>query len=977
MKKAHGSRSEAAGSEWDGEDKYRHLFETLSQGVVFHALDGSIVSANPAACRLLGLTQDQLLGKTSLDPRWRMITPEGESVLGAEHPSMQVLRTGHPVGPVVRGVFRPDKQEYIWLSITAVPIFRKGEPGPFQVYATFDDITERKRAEEDRLEIEHKFRLLFESMTSGFALHEIILDRDGKPCDYRFLQVNPAFEALTGLKAATVLGKTVLQIFPRTEKEWIERYGRVATTGESVLFENYSRELGRHFQVMAYRPEPGHFAVIVNDITEQKRAYEKVKQEQNLNNVIIDSIPGSFYMFDETGKFVRWNTYERDELVGKPEDQMAQANALDTIHPEDRGFIQSRIAHVLQAGGVETVEGRILLRGGPEFRWFLLTGRQLVVDGHPYLVGIGTDITERKRVDQEMAQIRAELEAKVRERTADLNEAQRIAHMGSWHLDLATEKVTWSEELYRIYRFDPSQPVPSYPEHQKYFMPESWERLTTALARTSEKGVPYEMELEMVIEEGKPAWMWVRGEAVRDAQGKIVGLRGVSQDITERQVVAAELFKAYAALEDTIARRTSELSLANSALKTEISVRRRAEGDLQQRTKELQVKNRHLECLYELAHVIEKHGERKKALCLGLIPLLQQAILRPVSLHVFVEMDDISVSSPAAGEEWVQEGTFPICVNGRNRGAIRLARRPREPAVPLTADEVNLLGAVTERLGRLVVWFDALREAQERQLHLIQADKLASLGVMVAGVAHEINNPVNNIMLNASLLRDVVADALPILDDHRNRVGDFPAGGLLYSEMRNHIGELMNGILEGSERIKTITGDLRDSVPSNVEMSRESAEVNEVVATAVRMCSHMDKHFRERMVLSLAEGLPRVPGSHRRLEQVVINLIQNAWQALQSPEARIYVDTRMDFSSGAVVVEVRDEGCGMSPEVLAHIKDPFFTTRRDQGGTGLGISVSNGIVEEMGGSLKFESAEGKGTVACIHLPVQKESRGNP
>lgn len=733
--------------------------------------------------------------------------------------------------------------EYRWLQDDGSP--RYDSEGRFIGYIGYClDITARRQAEES-------YQILFREMLDGFAVHEMIFDGEGKPADYRFLGVNPAFERMTGVRGADVVGRTVLEVFPGIERHWIETYGQVVLTGQPVLFENYMASMGKHFQVTAFRSSANRFACIFADITERKQAEEK------------------------------------------------------------------------------------------------------------------------------LARVNAELETKVRERTADLNEAQRIAHMGSWHLDVATNNVTWSEELYRMYGFDSSRPVPPYTEHQKLFTPESWERLRVVVERVRQEGVPYELELEMVREDGKAAWMWVRGEAVRDAQGNIVELRGVAQDITERQLAAAELFKAYAALEETIARRTTELSLANSALMTEISMRRKTEEELRGRTAELQAKNRHLECLYELAHVIEKFGDQKRDLYRGLIPLLQKAIHREVPLQVSVEVDGLLVSSAAEGEELVPEGVFPICVNGKNRGEIRLARRSRDPALPLTADEVNLLGAVTERLGRLVVWFDALREVRERQLHLIQADKLASLGVMVAGVAHEINNPVNNIMLNASLLRDVVADALPILDDHRNRVGDFLAGGLPYSEMRLHIDELMNGILEGSERIKTITGDLRDSVPFSTEMSRESAQVNEVVTTAVRMCSHMDKHFRERMVLSLEEGLPRVPGSHRRLEQVVINLIQNAWQALQNPGARIFASTRRDLASGAVVVEVRDEGCGMSAEVLAHIKDPFFTTRRDKGGTGLGISVSNGIVEEMGASLTFESAEGKGTVARIRLPVQRESRENP
>ena len=129
------------------------------------------------------------------------------------------------------------------------------------------------RVQHDALqESERKFRLLFEAMASGFALHEIIRDKVGKPYDYRFLKVNHAFEALTGLKASDVIGRTVLQVRPDTEALWIERYARVATTGEPVTFEYYDHELSRHYQINAYRPEVEHFAVFMRDITERKLA---------------------------------------------------------------------------------------------------------------------------------------------------------------------------------------------------------------------------------------------------------------------------------------------------------------------------------------------------------------------------------------------------------------------------------------------------------------------------------------------------------------------------------------------------------------------------------------------------------------------------------------------------------------------------------------------------------------------------------
>ncbi|CAG1009442.1 Cyclic di-GMP phosphodiesterase [Anaerolineales bacterium] len=139
------------------------------------------------------------------------------------------------------------------------------------------DITKRKQSEEALRVSEARYRELFNSMIDGFALHEIICDDSGKPVDYRFLEVNPAFERLTGLRAENVVGKTALEALPNTEKYWIEAYGNVALTGRSAFYENYSRDLGRYFEVSAYCPRAGQFAVIMVDITERKLAEEGVR----------------------------------------------------------------------------------------------------------------------------------------------------------------------------------------------------------------------------------------------------------------------------------------------------------------------------------------------------------------------------------------------------------------------------------------------------------------------------------------------------------------------------------------------------------------------------------------------------------------------------------------------------------------------------------------------------------------------------
>lgn len=119
------------------------------------------------------------------------------------------------------------------------------------------EASERRQAEGALAQSERPLRGLTLGARSGFALHEIICDHAGTPCDYRFLEVDSAFEQLVGLSADAVLGKTVLEVLPETEEYWIETYGQVALTGKATRFENYARSLGRHFEVLAYSPVRG------------------------------------------------------------------------------------------------------------------------------------------------------------------------------------------------------------------------------------------------------------------------------------------------------------------------------------------------------------------------------------------------------------------------------------------------------------------------------------------------------------------------------------------------------------------------------------------------------------------------------------------------------------------------------------------------------------------------------------------------
>ncbi|MDR3601581.1 MAG: histidine kinase N-terminal 7TM domain-containing protein [Desulfosporosinus sp.] len=169
------------------------------------------------------------------------------------------------------------------------------------------DITENRLANEELRISEEKYRLLVTQMQQGLAVHEVILDEVGKPIDYRFLGTNESFWRLTGLKHENVIGKTVLEILPSTESYWIEKYGQVALTGEPIQYENYSQELGKYFEIIAYSPQPKQFAVIISDISERKRLEIALSNEKNLIETTLISVGDGVISTDNKGNVVFLN----------------------------------------------------------------------------------------------------------------------------------------------------------------------------------------------------------------------------------------------------------------------------------------------------------------------------------------------------------------------------------------------------------------------------------------------------------------------------------------------------------------------------------------------------------------------------------------------------------------------------------------------------------------------------------------------
>jgi PAS domain S-box-containing protein len=240
----------------ESENNYRELVET-SQDLIWQSdSEGRYTYLNPACEEIFEYEINEMLGKFIFD----FESPETTA------PLKKMLQHLHS-GEVIKGyeTIQLNKSgKNIHLNMYAVPEYADNETLK-KIRGTAHNVTNWKRSES-------QYQRLFSEMLDGFALHEIICDTSGKPVDYKFLSINPAFEHQTGLKAEIIIGKTVREILPKVEESWINTYGEVALTGKPALFENYSSDLHKYFTVRAYRPAHHQFACIISDVTEQKCA---------------------------------------------------------------------------------------------------------------------------------------------------------------------------------------------------------------------------------------------------------------------------------------------------------------------------------------------------------------------------------------------------------------------------------------------------------------------------------------------------------------------------------------------------------------------------------------------------------------------------------------------------------------------------------------------------------------------------------
>ena len=289
---------------------------------------------------------------------------------------------------------------YLTVSSRAF-VYRDSKGRPVRLSGINQDVTDYRNTERALRESEQHRRQLFDSMSLGFSLHEVICDSAGNPIDYRFIEVNKAFERLTGIARERLVGKTVLEVLPGTESHWIENFGRVAITGETATFQNYSREFDRHYEVVCYCPKPGHFAVLSLDITERLRLKESVRRRDLHFMRLIENASDLITIVDLEGVII-YQSPSIERVLGFETSAVMGRKLQELIHPDDSEAVASGLSAATRSAPMPSRFGfRLRNRAG---LWRDIAGvAKGIAEEHQVVIN-ARDITEEHALASQLRQ---------------------------------------------------------------------------------------------------------------------------------------------------------------------------------------------------------------------------------------------------------------------------------------------------------------------------------------------------------------------------------------------------------------------------------------------------------------------------------------------------------------------------------------------------------------------------------------------
>ncbi|MFZ2948630.1 MAG: response regulator [Desulfuromonadaceae bacterium] len=328
------------------------------------------------------------------------------------------------------------------------------------------------------------------------------------------------------------------------------------------------------------------------------------------------------------------------------------------------------------------------------------------------------------------------------------------------------------------------------------------------------------------------------------------------------------------------------------------------------------------------------------------------------------------VTKPFQQEELLARVGVHLSIRDLNR-RLKEANELLETRVEARTQDLAIANRVLEEgvAERRTMRREVQEERRKLMAKLIQTNRMTSLGLLISSISHNINTPNGAIKLAAQHLAGSWKDALPILEQVTKEEGDFTLGGLPFGVAKGEIRGAADSILNNADRVERVIQDLRAYNVGERNELRPGVSINRVVEEALTIIRAHGRQGEITITPALAPNIPTITGNQYQLEQVVVNLLLNAMQAMPDNRGTVTVRTEYSAETAEVGIIVTDQGEGIGPEVRKHLFEAFFSTRIDKGGSGLGLYISNFIVSEHKGRLTIESEQNAGTVATVHIPV--------
>jgi PAS domain S-box-containing protein len=753
-------------------------------------------------------------------------------------------------------------------------------------------LTTRVRASEGR------YRTFVDNATDAFFL----LDED-----WTVLDVNRQACDVLGYSREELIGKHKSDFDVSLDDTAIQRLKQRVVAGEALTFETcHRRKDGTSFpvEVRVSQFEQGgrRFLCLVRDITERKRADDELRASEERFRSVVDHATDGFFLFDEHQAILDVNKqaceslgYSREEMIGmRPRDFDANL---------DQASI-ARIGERVNTGETVTFETLHRRKDGTVFP-VEVRARQFQDGANRFRLSLTRDITERKRAEEAL-----------RENEAKLQEAQRIGHFGWWERDFATNHVSLSDEVCRIFGLRAVDLPEWHDRWLNLIHHEDRPRVAEAAAAALVRGSPrYDVEYRVVRPDRAERIVHSQGDVMWDESGRPLHQFGVLQDITELRQAEIEL----RASEE--AQRRSEAYLAEAQrLSHTGTIVFNATGPVYWSEES-----------YRIWGLDPRQG----------LPELETVLQR-------IHPDDREIANKEAFEALRQSRKYAIEFRiVLPDGTIKYLESTGYPL--LSADgEPEMIATqidVTER---------KLAQAEHEKLRQLESDlahmnRLSIMGELTASLAHEILHPIATARNNAR-------SALRFLDMNPVDLGE--------------VREALECVVRDTDRGKDIVGRIREHI-KKAPPRKERFDINEAIREVIVMVqSAIDKN-NVSVSTRLMEGLMAVQGDRVQLQQVVLNLVLNAVEAMSSVEGvrKLSINTEQD-KAGGILVAVRDSGPGIDPERLDRVFEPFYTTKTS--GVGMGLSICRSIIGAHGGRLWVDANQVRGTVFQFTVPAAQE-----